>query len=215
MMMKCKNCGAENPDDAKYCRQCGREMIDSSIKWIDISLVKVNPSAGYVFLDIILFIAFGVFVACFIACTEHYLNYHEDWDNSMYFLLITSFILFFILCYMLTYKKRKTSEIRNVASAIENSDRNDRYLTKAGKYGLYDWRRKKVLLPVEYDSLTPLNIGAYYIIVIGNKQGIYSRLSNSIIVPCEYDAVTPFVDSVATLTKGNITKRVDTQGNIF
>jgi hypothetical protein len=210
-MKKCNDCGAENPEDAKFCRGCGKIFqVIPSIKWIETSLVKTWSFVGWSFVMLLLFIGIFYPTGGLIAiCTP---ASERDIPILIFFWIYS--IIFIIICCRICSKYKQTQKFRRIASAIENTDARDRLISKAGKLGLYDWRKKKVLLGIEYDSIKKQN-DFYYVVNKGNKYGMFSRLSNSFIVPCEYDSVSPFVNNVATIIKGNITEQVDTQGNIF
>jgi hypothetical protein len=218
--MKCISCGAENPNDAKFCRVCGK-LIPTvpELKWVETSTVRIRYGGGGIFLNVLLTI--GLLIALFTSVgflmmyIEHGGRFYSDIVDITIIVWIITPIWLIVTCRRLSYGKRKTSQLRRIASDMEDSGRSNRYLTKSGKYGLYDWEKKKVLLPVEYDAFEPVNNGAYHIVLKQNKRGLYSCLLKAFIVPCEYDAITPFVNNVATIRKGDVTKRIDTQGNIF
>jgi hypothetical protein len=217
------NCGAENPNGVKFRKRYGYPIpAVSELKWIETLTVKIRCSGGRMFLDVLwimatlIYILFSVFVLALMTGGERYgLTNTIDTIVCIVSVWISTLTVFVITYRRLSYGKRKTSQLRRIASDIEDSGRSDKYMAKSGKYGLYDWEKKKVLLPVEYDAFEPVNNGTYYIVVKQNKRGLYSRLLNAVIVPCEYDAITPFVNNIATISKGDVTKQIDTQGNIF
>ena len=206
-MKRCTNCGAENLDDAKFCRVCGSSLSNMPlISWKDTNLVKTKHSLGFYIL-IVLVIILLIYSLYDEVNTSKPADLSEITFALSIILLIPIIIMFFS-------QNNKTKELRNVASAIEDTFVNCRLITKSGKYGLYDWDNKKVLLKVDKDSIERQN-DFYYTVKKDGKYGVYNRISHSFIVPCEYDFVTPFVNNEATVVKGNETKRVDTQGNFF
>jgi uncharacterized membrane protein YvbJ len=59
-MKKCEYCGVKNPDDAKFCRKCGKEIVATNTNTSD-----TNTSAGGKTLDII-FKIIGTLVSIFL-----------------------------------------------------------------------------------------------------------------------------------------------------
>ena len=207
-MIKCSYCGAMNPDDAKFCSVCGKSPQVMSVKWKDMDLVKTKSFGWYsgtVLLSVVgFFCLFGSFTL---------IVFESDIIAGLgYF--IPSIIFSTISYRLISGKNKKTKELRSIASDIEDTVSNIRFLTKTGKYGLYNWKKMNVLLQVVYDSIEKQD-DFFYTVKKSGKYGIYSRHANALIVDCEYDAVTPFVNNVATITKGNVTKKVDTQVNKY
>ena len=218
-MKTCENCNTVNPNDAKFCRSCGEGLLSvPPVEWRETSEIKLSRGKDIIWSILLLPLMFVLFVVVAGGLTGFgYWDYPSWIHEGIFYVYLAVWIITFFIVFInvVTRGKRKKNQLCSIASAIENSQRNDRYLTKAGKYGLYDWKKRKVLLPVEYDALESMDYGSYYILSKETGKGIYSRLLNRVIVPCEYDAVTPFAGHRATVTKNNVTKQVDTQGNLF
>jgi hypothetical protein len=221
-MKTCTNpeCKAKNPDHAEFCGECGTPFItrtsppEEKIQWQETSLVKIHRTFGG---HVVTFFVFIVWIVGGILLLLNLLHEYSDFHISEDFIWIVVLIFFFSLLIWLLrvgYGENKTEELHKNASAIEMTGEKYRRIMKGNKIGMYDWKKKKILLPVEYQSIERMG-DVYYKIKKDGKYGIFSKLLNRIIVDCEYDDVSPFVNNIAELVQGNKKLKVDSQGNIF
>lgn len=58
-MVKCK-CGAENPDDAKYCQECGKPLKPKGLKYYFILTIKtvIGMIIAYILGEIYAYLTF-------------------------------------------------------------------------------------------------------------------------------------------------------------
>ena len=93
MLMKCKNCGVENTNDAKFCRGCGQELLiyDNPMdKWPNhgfqpTSLVSLKQykSISVFFFKLFRFISWGagLFVSFFASNIYGFFVYDTEYDG--------------------------------------------------------------------------------------------------------------------------------------
>ncbi|MDR0982998.1 MAG: zinc ribbon domain-containing protein [Culturomica sp.] len=217
-MKTCSKCGAENPDDAKFCSRCGATFKPTiPIRWKETHLVDAWGFVLLMSLSLTIVTGlFGILNLCDLILVTTGNGEFVKFETFMGIgVSLCCIVIFYISMRDIIRTIQGVKNLKKMASAVEDTKWRFRLITKAGKVGLYDWKEKKVLFPVEYDLIERQSPDSYYYTVKRNgKYGLYSLLIGTI-VPCEWDAVTPFVNNVATLTKNNTTKQVDTAGNIF
>jgi ribosomal protein L40E len=217
-----EGCKTNNPDDANFCRNCGTSFdLNTQLKLKYQSTVKLNSYNGL----------YSQFLLCSVVILPFYfyspisrLNSHTDGRLAEYIerdkhlvmigLLLLLFFSILITCHIKSIRK-KDKKLRDIASVLEVTTKREKIIAKAGKYGLYDWKKRVVLIPVEYNTIEQMQNELFYKIGKANKQGIYSCSLNKIIVPCEFETVSQFRNGKAILTNGDITNKTDMQGNIF
>jgi len=209
-MKRCENndCKAENPEEANFCRKCGKEILKKESPWVDTSTIEMTfekpQKKTFNLLLILLLIFIGLLVWAII------INLMELGLPSLFSILF----IILILIYKSTFKWRKKKEIIKIASVIENNNKNTKILRKADRYGLYDWIYKKVLLKVEFDFIERMD-DFYYLTKVDGKFGIFNKPLNKIIAECKYDKISPFQDGIAIIEGDGKIMKIDTQGNIF
>lgn len=161
--MKCRKCGAENPDDARYCRACGEALAGGN---------AMERLADYHFVPVSIAQLRGVPKA------------RLAWRLLFPFLLVVTF--FFVnaliwmalahifgwgaglLCLVLIVKKGglldrsfpnrfKAAQLRKEADYIQSyksSAEKFVFILKDDKFGVYDVEKFKVQIPPIYDELS-------------------------------------------------------------
>jgi len=241
-MKKC-NCGATNPDDASFCKFCGKPInLDPMINWITTSQVTVYRNLKE---KIMIFLMLALFCVCLIVSWVeiecHFNNaysiessyykdgfllhtasnkkdvnkeFHKVEDPIMYISIIGTLATLSSLLYI-SYGEPKTKRLRTLASEIEKTKKRERLITKNGNYGLYDFHNSRELLPANYQCIIYMKDNNYLIIENSNKYGIYSILLKKIIIECNYDSISELNNNRFTLQRKNMIQYSDIQGNIF
>jgi len=85
-------------------------------------------------------------------------------------------------------------------------------IANKGKLGLFDTRKKSVMLLSTYDSITEFD-KEHILIEQNGKKGIYSIAQKRIIVPVSFDSISPFSNSVCSAILNGTTTHYDVKGN--
>lgn len=146
------------------------------------------------------------------------LNYIDS--ETMYGIWIPYLL---ISLWLLLYNKRKTIQLRLVAdyianSAICSSENNIRIIIKSHRFGLYDFRKKKVIISPKYSyihCLDDIHVWIYKKTERGDRYGIYSLKYRRVIANPIYESGSPFINSIATLKLNGQNVLIDVTGNIL
>ena len=162
--MKCPNCNTENRDGAKFCRNCGKQLVsnEQSIRekypeysFEPVSIMTNNGSKRHwicflffcVFsivsmIGLIWIILKSVFDACYIG---------EVIGMSILVVLTVISILYS----RIFYHKARNIELLEKYDYIENNETSSPYkfVVNNSKLGLVNLRTKKSQIPCEYDYL--------------------------------------------------------------
>ena len=169
--MKCQHCNTVNPDDAKYCRVCGNVLTAGTVLdrfpnlgLIPISLLKLRSSfwAGLVLCVLILPLAYGCFLGCFL----------------LYVLAYKSRILW--KAFPNYYVKKKL--LREAEYIQQNLSVNNGYvfIIKNYKFGIYNTKKNKVQIPAEYDLLSWVTEGKILNVQHNGRQYIMDIYGNEL-----------------------------------
>lgn len=85
-------------------------------------------------------------------------------------------------------------------------------IARKSRMGLFDKRKKKVLLSSSYSNIEKFD-NQHLLISKGNKKGLYSLTYRKIIVPVMYDSISQFVNSVTSAAIQGTEHHYDVKGN--
>lgn len=170
IIMKCNNCGCDNPDDAKYCRVCGNilqlesffERL-SELGFMPTTMITLKGSLGATLLLYLLEILF--IIGCFMVIAG-IVNFFVRRDSGFVFVALGGFVCSFVIAYVsFKYKlfdksfpnRYVKSELLKEADYIQLDFVNDDdyiFIVKNKKFGVYSVRRYEIQLPAIYDWLS-------------------------------------------------------------
>ena len=170
IIMKCNNCGCDNPDDAKYCRVCGNVLQLESffeklseLGFMPTTMITLKGSLGatlFLYLLELLFI-----IGCFMVIAG-IVNFFVRRDSGFVFVALGGFVCSFVIAYVsFKYKlfdksfpnRYVKSELLKEADYIQLDFVNDddyTFIVKNKKFGVYSVRRYEIQLPAIYDWLS-------------------------------------------------------------
>lgn len=174
IIMKCNNCGCDNPDDAKYCRVCGNVLQLESfferlseLGFMPTTMITLKSSLGATLLLYLLEILF--IIGCFmvIGGILAFLDQPVLSGNACSaFIALGGFVCSFFIAYVsFKYKlfdksfpnRYAKSELLKEADYIQVDFVNDddyTFIVKNKKFGVYSVRRYEIQLPAIYDWLS-------------------------------------------------------------
>lgn len=170
IIMKCNNCGCDNPDDAKYCRVCGNVLQLESfferlseLGFMPTTMITLKGSLGATLLLYLLEILF--IIGCFMVIAG-IVNFFVRRDSGFVFVALGGFVCSFVIAYVsFKYKlfdksfpnRYVKSELLKEADYIQLDFVNDDdyiFIVKNKKFGVYSVRRYEIQLPAIYDWLS-------------------------------------------------------------
>ena len=170
IIMKCNNCGCDNPDDAKYCRVCGNVLQLESfferlseLGFMPTTMITLKGSLGATLLLYLLEILF--IIGCFMVIAG-IVNFFVRRDSGLVFVALGGFVCSFVIAYVsFKYKlfdksfpnRYVKSELLKEADYIQLDFVNDDdyiFIVKNKKFGVYSVRRYEIQLPAIYDWLS-------------------------------------------------------------
>ncbi len=170
IIMKCNNCGCDNPDDAKYCRVCGNVLQLESfferlseLGFMPTTMITLKGSLGATLLLYLLEILF--IIGCFLVIAGIF-NFFVRRDSGFVFVALGGFVCSFVIAYVsFKYKlfdksfpnRYVKSELLKEADYIQLDFVNDDdyiFIVKNKKFGVYSVRRYEIQLPAIYDWLS-------------------------------------------------------------
>ena len=170
IIMKCNNCGCDNPDDAKYCRVCGNVLQLESfferlseLGFMPTTMITLKGSLGATLLLYLLEILF--IIGCFMVIAV-IVNFFVRRDSGFVFVALGGFVCSFVIAYVsFKYKlfdksfpnRYVKSELLKEADYIQLDFVNDDdyiFIVKNKKFGVYSVRRYEIQLPAIYDWLS-------------------------------------------------------------
>ena len=170
IIMKCNNCGCDNPDDAKYCRVCGNVLQLESfferlseLGFMPTTMITLKSSLGATLLLYLL--EFLFVIGCFMAIGG-IVNFFVRRDSGFVFVALGGFVCSFVIAYVsFKYKlfdksfpnRYVKSELLKEADYIQLDFVNDddyTFIVKNKKFGVYSVRRYEIQLPAIYDWLS-------------------------------------------------------------
>ena len=193
--MKCPNCNTENRDGAKFCRNCGKELVrnelsirekypEYSFEPTSITKVKGSPFWWILIVVLFFFLLIGIYVsfnALILDGLFHvWMEPESDEILAGIFATVLSAIDFYILKNV--FKKIKGDDISSQYDYIECSNdasHHYRFVIKDSKFGLLNVKTKKEQIPCDFDYLkwkikdkilmATMNGSQYEIDINGNK----------------------------------------------
>lgn len=170
IIMKCNNCGCDNPDDAKYCRVCGNVLQLESffeklseLGFMPTTMITLKGSLGATLLLYLLELLF--IIGCFMVIAG-IVNFFIRRDSGFVFVALGGFVCSFVIAYVsFKYKlfdksfpnRYVKSELLKEADYIQLDFVNDddyTFIVKNKKFGVYSVRRYEIQLPAIYDWLS-------------------------------------------------------------
>ena len=170
IIMKCNNCGCDNPDDAKYCRVCGNVLQLESfferlseLGFMPTTMITLKSSLGA---TLLLYLLEFLFVIGCLMAIGGIVNFFVRRDSGFVFVALGGFVCSFVIAYVsFKYKlfdksfpnRYVKSELLKEADYIQLDFVNDddyTFIVKNKKFGVYSVRRYEIQLPAIYDWLS-------------------------------------------------------------
>lgn len=169
IIMKCNNCGCDNPDDAKYCRVCGNVLQLESfferlseLGFMPTTMITLKSSLGA---TLLLYLLEFLFVIGCLMAIGGIVNFFVRRDSGFVFVALGGFVCSFVIAYVsFKYKlfdksfpnRYVKSRLLKEADYIQLDFVNDDYafIVKNKKFGVYSVRRYEIQLPAIYDWLS-------------------------------------------------------------
>lgn len=170
IIMKCNNCGCDNPDDAKYCRVCGNVLQLESfferlseLGFMPTTMITLKSSLGA---TLLLYLLEFLFVIGCLMAIGGIVNFFVRRDSGFVFVALGGFVCSFVIAYVsFKYKlfdksfpnRYVKSELLKEADYIQLDFVNDDdyiFIVKNKKFGVYSVRRYEIQLPAIYDWLS-------------------------------------------------------------
>ena len=170
IIMKCNNCGCDNPDDAKYCRVCGNVLQLESfferlseLGFMPTTMITLKSSLGA---TLLLYLLEFLFVIGCLMAIGGIVNFFVRRDSGFLFVALGGFVCSFVIAYVsFKYKlfdksfpnRYVKSELLKEADYIQLDFVNDddyTFIVKNKKFGVYSVRRYEIQLPAIYDWLS-------------------------------------------------------------
>ena len=170
IIMKCNNCGCDNPDDAKYCRVCGNVLQLESffeklseLGFMPTTMITLKGSLGATLLLYLLELLF--IIGCLMVIAG-IVNFFVRRDSGFVFVALGGFVCSFVIAYV-SFKcklldksfpnRYVKSRLLKEADYIQLDFVNDddyAFIVKNKKFGVYSVRRYEIQLPAIYDWLS-------------------------------------------------------------
>ena len=158
IIMKCNNCGCDNPDDAKYCRVCGNVLQLESfferlseLGFIPTTMITLKGSLGATLLLYLLEILF--IIGCLMAIGGIIVFFVQPLSVQVF-----AYVSFKYKLFDKSFPNRYVkSELLKEADYIQVDFVNDddyTFIVKNKKFGVYSVRRYEIQLPAIYDWLS-------------------------------------------------------------
>jgi len=171
--MRCYYCNIENPNDAQFCRSCGKPLVTHDVAWwkeynmVPVAFFKLLPSNG---MSVIIYPLLLISVV-FVGLSFFILVYEVFAGGIMEAIpfVIGYFgigIAVFAMVYPLAGKKAFVNFTRRKRKELLDSDfieryntRNDHYVfvargnSQTHKFGLFDVQSIRLQLAFDYDEL--------------------------------------------------------------
>lgn len=225
-MIKCSN-GHDNPDNAVFCRICGKKMKIKVLntytpdKFPDIKLFPKSVKRQ-IFTrpkDRAAFILAPVFyIGCFLFFEVFDYEISREIGDYSYTILavVLSILTVWTAALMLLALVRLCRKIRYSVAVdyIEDSADTIRRVAKECKLGLYNEKNKKLLLWTRYDMIVKsASAKGYYTITKDGKKGLYEVEKSKMIVPVKYDVIQDIKDGIVTVSRDGEVYHYDVYGN--
>lgn len=170
IIMKCNNCGCDNPDDAKYCRVCGNVLQLESfferlseLGFMPTTMITLKSSLGATLLLYLLELLF--IIGCLMVIAG-IVNFFVRRDSGFVYVALGGFVCSFVIAYVSFkcklldksfpnryVKSRLLKETDYIQLDFVNDD-DYAFIVKNKKFGVYSVRRYEIQLPAIYDWLS-------------------------------------------------------------
>jgi len=170
IIMKCNNCGCDNPDDAKYCRVCGNVLKLESffeklseLGFMPTTMITLKGSLGATLLLYLLELLF--IIGCLMVIAG-IVNFFVRRDSGFVYVALGGFVCSFVIAYVSFkcklldksfpnryVKSRLLKETDYIQLDFVNDD-DYAFIVKNKKFGVYSVRRYEIQLPAIYDWLS-------------------------------------------------------------
>ena len=170
IIMKCNNCGCDNPDDAKYCRVCGNVLQLESffeklseLGFMPTTMITLKGSLGATLLLYLLELLF--IIGCLMVIAG-IVNFFVRRDSGFVHVALGGFVCSFVIAYVSFkcklldksfpnryVKSRLLKETDYIQLDFVNDD-DYAFIVKNKKFGVYSVRRYEIQLPAIYDWLS-------------------------------------------------------------
>lgn len=229
-VIKCSNpeCKVENPANAKFCRVCGQPIIVDykgytldMFQDIELTPVSLKPiqfvtkieKASYVILPILL-------ISLFLICNDLRRDFIDEFGREVHeitvsigcvlaFIFVIAFIAGLTHCYKQIRYKLNADYIEEKAFVGDT-----KRIAKCKKLGLFDAKKKRVLLRTRYDKISKFD-EQHLQLENNSKMGIYSIPLKKIIVPILYEKITQVKNGVLCGVRDSQMIHYDTRGNVL
>lgn len=161
--MKCPNCNTENRDGAKFCRNCGKELVsnEQSIreKYPEYSfelttVTKMKTNSSWTVLVVIIFILFAFSIILTVnAFAQDLVVFATDIKVAWLFLTLA---MVFLILLIKVYGKVKKIDLSSQFDYFENGKQCSstyKFVIKDSKFGLFCVRTRSLQIPCDYDYL--------------------------------------------------------------
>lgn len=170
IIMKCNNCGCDNPDDAKYCRVCGNVLQLESfferlseLGFMPTTMITLKSSLGA---TLLLYLLEFLFVIGCLMVIAGIVNFFVRRDSGFVYVALGGFVCSFVIAYVSFkcklldksfpnryVKSRLLKETDYIQLDFVNDD-DYAFIVKNKKFGVYSVRRYEIQLPAIYDWLS-------------------------------------------------------------
>ena len=228
--IKCSNidCKAENPANAKFCRVCGQPIIIGNEGYtldlfsdIELTPVSLKPiqfvtkieKASYVILPILL-------ISLFLICNDLMRDFIDEFGREVHEITVSigcvlAFIFVIAFIAGLTHCCKQIRYKLNADYIEEKAFVGDtKRIAKCKKLGLFDAKKKRVLLRTKYDKISKFD-EQHLQLENNSKMGIYSIPLKKIIVPLYYDTITSVKNGVLCGVNDSQITHYDIRGNVL
>ena len=157
--MKCQKCGTINEELAKFCRECGAELVGMNVmdeypalKLMPTSLAKPKPLRRYTFWGYLFTLIWLCTCVCVIGqCVEEIWRYNGG--KEVFLITALSFVISGILAAIFRAKRnvKLPKEIEYVS--LNPKMRSFPFIVANNKIGVFDMKRKSITIPCDYESL--------------------------------------------------------------
>lgn len=222
---KCIN-GHPNPNDAQYCGICGapisRDKCDYTpglypdVHLVPVSVKKIKFIKGIEVFSIVFTII--IIIVCLVAFEGLGIDVDKIWEDMVDDLIWLLILLSIIAVLLVIGVMRGLSHFVNscifkhFADYIEETKSELARIAKAGKLGLFNQLKNKLLLAPRYEKIEKFDSKH---ILIGKDRflGLYSIPQKKVIIPVTCDTISPEKDGIIEVSiKGSI-QHFDILGN--
>lgn len=160
--MKCPKCNIVNDEGAKFCRNCGGELVykEQSIRekypeysFEPTSVTKIKGNSSWKILVVLFSTLIVASIVCMINAFAQDLEVFSTGIKIGWLFLISALVFFFLL--KKSHNSVKKVDISSQYDFIEcrNSASQYRFVVKNSKFGLLNVKTKKAQVQCDYDYL--------------------------------------------------------------